>query len=129
MRIYVSHASSFDYRTELYEPLRATIGTEHELVLPHDSNDQGISAKGIIPRCDLVLAEVSHPSTGQGIELGWADAQGVPIVCMYRTGSIPSGALGFVTATTVVYSGSEDMISKCEDALGETGASERVRRD
>lgn len=39
--------------------------------------------KDIIKTCDLMIAEVSLPATGLGIELGWAKAFKVPILCMY----------------------------------------------
>ena len=70
MKIYVSHASSYDYRGELYEPLKLAL-PDHELFLPHEkSNDVSQEARDIIEACDIVLAEVSYPSTGQGVELG-----------------------------------------------------------
>jgi hypothetical protein len=33
---------------------------------------------------DLILAEVSEPATGQGIELGWANMLNIPIICLYK---------------------------------------------
>lgn len=112
MKIYVSHASSFNYQTELYGPVQATVDVEHELFLPHASNSQGVLSRDIIPQCDLVLAEVSHPSTGQGIELGWASSTGIPIVCLYKAGSTFSSSLRFVSSTFIEYVSSDDMSKK-----------------
>lgn len=114
MRIYVSHASSYDYATNLYEPLRAAFAANHDLILPHDTDSQGANSRDIIPTCDVVFAEVSYPSTGQGIELGWADAAGVPIICFYRTDEKPSGSLRFVTDNTLAYSAPDDMVDKLQ---------------
>lgn len=103
MKIYVSHSSHFDYVSELYEPLMQAFGDVHQLILPHETESEGVSAKDTIPSCDLVLAEVSYPSTGQGIELGWADASGVAMVCIYKSGIKPSSALRFLSGKTVNY--------------------------
>lgn len=112
MKFYVAHSSGYDYKTELYEPLKAAFASEHEMFFPHDTEAQGVKSKDIIPKCNAVLAEVSFPSTGQGIELGWAAATGVPIICFFRAGSSPSSALRFVSDNMVEYSSPEDMVAK-----------------
>lgn len=33
---------------------------------------------------DVVVAEVSTPSLGVGYEIGWSEARGKPILCLYR---------------------------------------------
>jgi len=43
----------------------------HEIILPHDKRN--LISKDIIKKCNLFIAEVSFPSTGLGIELGWAN--------------------------------------------------------
>lgn len=95
MRIYVSHSREFDYENELYAPLRNL--EEHEVFFPHDNNSPGIRTKNIIEQSGLVLAEVSYPSIGQGIELGWADAAGVKITCIHKPGVKISKSLEFIT--------------------------------
>lgn len=76
MKIYVSHTSSYDYTNQLYTPLRLSkLNSRHEIFLPHEPNEVPINTKAIIEACDIVLAEVSYPSTGQGIELGWANIE------------------------------------------------------
>ncbi len=112
MKLYISHSSGFDYTTELYEPLKISFAKEHELVFPHDTDKNGINTRDVIPRCDLMLAEVSYPSTGQGIEIGWADASNVSIICFYRSGTKPSSAVRFISSRVFEYSSSEDLVEK-----------------
>ena len=88
MKIYVSHSKNFDYKKELYEVLENT-NLKHEFILPHKDSDKSFNTKDLLmdKKCDLVLAEVSYPATGQGIELGWADVYKIPIVCIYKKNS------------------------------------------
>ncbi len=102
MKIYVSHASSYNYEEELYAPLTKLLST-HELFLPHAANNIQKKAELVLPDCDLILAEVSHPSTGQGIELGIAHMLKVPIICVHKSGSKPSGSLKFITQAVHEY--------------------------
>lgn len=112
MKLYLSHASGYDYKSELYEPLKRSVATEHEILFPHDEHENGVISREVIPTCDAVLAEVSYASTGQGIELGWADASEVPIICFFRAGSKVSSALTFVSNRLIEYEAKEDMIEK-----------------
>jgi nucleoside 2-deoxyribosyltransferase len=117
MKIYLTHATSYDFNTELYEPMRHVIAHEHEVVFPHDTANHGKDSKETIKNCDVVLAEVSFPSTGQGIELGWANYLNKPIVCLYKKDSKPSSALRIVSDTFIEYDNAEDMIKKLGDYL------------
>ena len=112
MKIYLSHSSTVDYVSELYEPLKISLAQDHDIFFPHDSDKNGVNSKGVIPSCELMLAEVSYASTGQGIEIGWANANNVPIVCFYRSGAKPSGSVRFISNRIFEYSSSEDMIEK-----------------
>lgn len=117
MKIYVAHSNSYDYKAELYLPIRNSIlNTEHEFFLPHE-NDMAVNSKDIMKDCDLVIAEVSLPSTGEGIELGRADVFGIPVVCIYKEGSKMSGSLKYVSDTFIEYNTTEDMIEKISKAL------------
>ncbi len=116
-RIYVSHASSFDYQTDLYEPLTKEFEPAFELFLPHSSGNEVIKTRDVIRQSDYLIAEVSRPSTGQGIELGWADISGVKIVCIYKVDSDISGSLKFITKDLIEYSDKEDMIAKLGKVL------------
>ncbi len=117
MRIYLAHSTGYDFESELYIPLRGAFSREHELLLPHEGHPDGVESRAIIAGSDVVLAEVSLPSTGQGIELGWANASGVKIICFYRAGAKPSGALRFISDTLIEYSGSDAMVARIQAAL------------
>src|SRR5436190_4550825 len=103
MKIFVAHATNSNFKEELYEPLRASLLNEqHEFILPQE-NERMEDTRGVIKECDLVIAEVSHPSTGQGIELGWADLFGKPVICIYKQGAEFSPALHMVSKKFLMY--------------------------
>lgn len=117
MRIYVSHSTNFDFKNELYIPLRtATLNSEHQITLPHETN-QFINSKRTIIQSDLVIAEASYPSIGQGIELGWANDAQIPIICVYKEGSKISSSLKSVCTNFVSYVNNEDLIKKVRASL------------
>jgi len=97
MKIYLSHSSSFDFEDQLYKPLKDSLLIKsHQFFFAHDKENIDTKSKEIIQNSDLVIAEVSYPSTGQGIELGWADIQKIPVLCLYSSGSTFSNSLKFV---------------------------------
>ncbi|AHB42196.1 hypothetical protein RAAC3_TM7C00001G0338 [Candidatus Saccharibacteria bacterium RAAC3_TM7_1] len=112
MKLYLSHASNFDYQTELYKPLKAAFMGKYEIYFPHDVENNGQNSKDIIATCDLVIAEVSRPSTGQGIELGWANAAGVPIICFHQENMKPSGAVKYVAKAMFSYTTTDSLVNE-----------------
>ena len=118
MNIYISHSSGYDYENELYKPIKESeLSNTHRFFLPHESDNVGVDAKDELKRTDILVAEASHPSTGQGIELGQASAAGVPIVCFYRTGAKFSSSLRFVTGEIIEYSDAQDFLAKLSARL------------
>lgn len=117
MKLYISHSTKFDYEAELYEPLKAALAGRHDMFFPHDTENVDVAAKGIIAESDYLVAEVSYASTGQGIELGWADSQSVPIICVYKTGSETSGALRFVADVFIEYVATDELVEKLKAKL------------
>jgi len=98
MKIYVTHSSNFDYKNDLYLPIRQSkLNIQHEITLPHEQTDELFNSKEYMKNCDFILAEVSYPSTGQGIELGWADLYNKPILCFYKKGFKPSKSINAVS--------------------------------
>jgi hypothetical protein len=103
-RCYVSHATATDYRAELYAPLRASeLARRYQLVLPHEHRDAPRHTRELVRGCALVLAEVSAPATGQGIELGWADAFGVPVLAVHRADAPVSRSVALIARAVVAY--------------------------
>ncbi len=116
MKIFISHATQWNYQDELYTPLRnSDLAKKHEIILPHE-NGQQIETKDIIRDCDLVVAEVSSPSFGQGVELGWADASYVTIICFYKSGTEPSPYLASLSENISSYDSIETMIKKIAES-------------
>lgn len=76
----------------MYKFIRGSeIDQKHEIILPHEKDHEQFSSKSLFQSgCDLMVAEVSWPSTGLGIELGWADMYKIPIVFLHRKGAIIS---------------------------------------
>ncbi len=117
MKIHVVHSNSYDFRNELYTPLRnSELNNLHQIFLPHET-DEFIKTKDLIRDCDIVIAEVSYPATGLGIELGWADAFGKPIICISKQDSKISGSLKVVSEVFIEYASSEELVTKVSEAI------------
>jgi nucleoside 2-deoxyribosyltransferase len=117
MKVIVTHASAFDFRTKLYEPLRASaLSAQHDIYLPQERGKEQMTQE-MIKDADVVLAEVSLPSTGQGIELGWAHVSGVPIICLHERNAKVSSSLRFITDKFVEYGDANEMLQKLQEEL------------
>ena len=124
MVIYVSHSKDLDFQKALYQPLKESdLSGQHKFIFLHESSDLPFNSKDLMSSggCDLVLAEVSYPATGQGVELGWANAFKIPIVCLYKKGSKTSRSLGAVCKQLIEYSGTQDMIHKIRSVVKNYG--------
>lgn len=117
MKIYISHSSSYDYINKLYNPLKeSSLCNEYDFYFPHDL-DKIIDTKPIIESSDLLIAEVSLPTTGQGIELGWASFLNTPIVCIHEKGTKYSSSLSLIADAFIEYDDSYDMVKKISNYL------------
>ena len=113
MKIYISHSSKYDYINKIYNPIKKSdLNKENEFIFPHDTKNKVMNTKDIISKCDLVIAEVSLPATGQGIELGWADYSNTPILCINRKDAKIISSIKFITNNFVEYENEKDMIEK-----------------
>lgn len=114
MRIYISHSSDYDYETELYQPLKDKFGDRYDIYLPHDRDNSGKNTKELMKVIDLLIAEVSLPSTGQGIELGRAEALHIPMLLLKKEGIKASSSLKYLGASEVTYMNIDEMITSLE---------------
>jgi hypothetical protein len=120
LSLYVTHSTAYDFKTNLYIPLRASrINSIHKLILPHEKSDKPYNSKELIAQSDLVLAEVSYSSTGQGIELGWAHLFNVPIVCILKANKPYSNSLSLLTNIFISYQNGIDLVNKLDRYLSE----------
>ena len=111
MKIYVSHASGME--KEIYEHLRNL--KEFDFVFPHLSKAK--NSKDLIRSCDAMIADVSVPSHGVGIEIGWSESFNIPIILISKKGSKISSSLKFVSNKFIEYKKLEDAIPKIRKAL------------
>jgi nucleoside 2-deoxyribosyltransferase len=121
MKIYLSHAKKIDFVNDLYCPIKNSgLMKKHQFIFPHESN-QAIDSQKLFrnKECDLMLAEVSVPATGQGIELGYAKILEIPIVCIYKKGSEIASSLKWITNKIIEYENRDDLIIKLAKALNE----------
>ena len=118
MNIYISHSSGYDYENELYKPLKESeFSRVHHFFLPHEPENTDVDAIDELKQTDLLVAEVSLPSTGQGIELGQASVAGVPIICFHKAGTKTSSSLRFVTDKVITYNDTQDLLTKLRTEL------------
>lgn len=118
MNIYISHSSGYDYENEIYKPIKESeLARAHHFFLPHEPENIDVDAKDELKQTDVLVAETSLPSTGQGIELGRANAASVPIICFYKAGARPSGSLRFVADKIIEYSDTHDLLAKLKAEL------------
>jgi len=115
LTLYLTHATVFDFKTKLYQPLiSSSIYKKYKIILPHLENTFLQNSQTIISSADIVLAEISYPSTGQGIELGWANLLSKPIICFSQINKNYSNSLKLVSDHFISYQDSNDMINKLE---------------
>ena len=114
-KIYVIHSTAFDFENDLYKILKKN--NEFEFIFPHAKENELKDSRELIAGSDVVLAEVSYPSTGSGIEIGRAECAGVPIVAIFKKSSKVSSALKFVTSSFIEYEDLEKDFEKIRKIL------------
>lgn len=113
MKIYLAHSREFDFKNDLYIPVKQSeLYENNEVYFPHDEENKNINSKELIRNCDLIIAEVSYSSIGLGIEIGWADFMNKKIVCIYKEGKKFSSSLKFVSNDFIEYKDGIDLIEK-----------------
>lgn len=120
MKIYVAHAGKekWDFEGGLYAPLlESGLAAHHDFVLPYRHVKAMTHSENIIKGCDLLLAEVTYPSLGCGIEMAWAKQYGVPVLAIHQEGSKASSSVQAITGNVVTYTDSRDLINIIEQAL------------
>lgn len=119
MNIYISHCGGvYDYENELYKPIKESeLAKNNYFFLPHEPQNLNTDAVTELKHMDVLVAESSFPSTGQGIELAQAKAANVPIICFYKTGTKTSSSLRFVTDTVIEYTDMPDFFAKLRAEL------------
>lgn len=118
MKIFFAHATEHSFKIDAYKAIRASnLNNKHDITLPQEQGYQPPMPRDIIIGHDLLVAECSYPSTGQGIELGWCHCAGIPILCIYREDHKPSGSLKNVSHAIASYKDFDEMIQKMEEFI------------
>ena len=114
MKIYVSHSKKYDFKNELYLPLRnSKLNKLHTIILPHEETSHTYNSKELFNNgCDLVIVEISYPSISIGIELGWANMKQIKIICIHKADIVPSSSINTICSTYIPYSNSAELIEK-----------------
>jgi hypothetical protein len=117
LKVYFSHSRDpkFDYLS-MYDFLDTSF-PNIKWFFPHLISQGSNPVKEMFKakEFDLVLAEVSFPSHGQGIELGYADMLSIPIFCINLKGQRISGSINSVTENIFEYSDFEDLKSSLDN--------------
>lgn len=114
MIIYFPHSRQLDYE-KFYSAIRASkILANHTLILPYEKSASPENSKSVIKNADLIIAEVSYPGTGLGIELGWAEAFKKRVICIYKYDFHIASSLKYVSKDFISYDSYSDIIKKLE---------------
>lgn len=128
----------------LYQAMITWLRTFGEILTEHvgdpalsEKGDDGPTDRYIHDRdmawliaCDLVIAEVTVPSSGVGYELGWATALNKPVLCLHRSIGQPlsgmiAGSPGIQTAIYTSLDEAQVIIEKfIKRIAGRTGLPE-----
>ena len=99
-----------DYENELYAPIRdSKVNDSHDFYLPHE-DDKSVNTKEEIKNSDLFIIEATHPATGVGIGLGWAESMNIPVFCIHKEGVKISGSIKYLTDNIFPYRNETEMI-------------------
>lgn|SRR3989338_5264383 len=112
MKIYLSHSTNMNYQ-KLYESVKKIENVR--FVLPHSG--KAIKSKNVIKKCSLMIADVSKPSHGVGIEIGWADSFHVPVILICKKGSKVSSSLKIISKRLVEYKNFDDAAVKIQNEI------------
>ncbi len=115
MKIYIAHSREFDYENKLYKPIRNNFNRDDEIILPHENNIN--NDRNYYKDIDLMIAEVSYPSTGLGIELGWAYDDNIPLYCIYNNEKSISSSINAITNNLYEYNNEEEMIEIIDNII------------
>lgn len=117
MKIYIAHSRDFDYQNELYLPIKSDkIFKQFNFILPHDNSEYKHN-RDFYKNIDLVIAEVSYPSTGLGIELGFMYDNMIPIYCIHRSDKKVSDSIKVITNNIYAYSNLDEMLKTITEII------------
>ena len=118
MIIQIGHSHEYDFIHELYEPIKQSdLYKNHQVIFPHEEWNSWINSEESLKKVELFVAEISHSSTGLGIELWFAKAYKLPIVCIHKKWITISSSIDYLTNNIHEYSNSEELITCIEEGI------------
>ena len=110
MNLYIAHSRGFDFEAELYQPIHdSQLLAESEIVFPHTLGACEQNSYNLIANTDLLIAEVSYPSTSLGIELSRAHNLNINILAIHKKEAKISGSIKYVVKDIKSYDRAEDI--------------------
>lgn len=119
-KIYIAHSSGYDFIKNLYQPIKnSKLWETYEFILPHDNRDYHPDSKKEIQDSKVIIAEISHPSTGAGIEIGWADSDNKPIIFIHNHTYNPPAYFNTMTPYVIKYNKPDEIPNLIKQVLEE----------
>lgn len=108
--IYLAHSSKFDFKNDLYEPIkRSNLADIYDFIYLMETPGNLPNTKEMIRSFNAVIGEISYPSTGAGIEIGWADALGIPLVLIHNQSYNPPEYYKTISSYVSEYDNAENI--------------------
>lgn len=115
-KVYAAHSKKFDYQCDYYAPLKKL--TDFEFIFPHEKGDEiQFKSKDVIKRCSVFVAEVTNPSLGTGIEIGWAESFTIPILFLYKKGAKVAASLKTISNNFIEYETIDESLPEIKKQL------------
>ena len=90
LNIYFIHSTKLDYNNLIYKKvLSSSVCLGHNLMLPQTKEYQEKYTKDLMQKADIIIAEVSNPTFGLGLELKWLQKQDKPKLFLSLNNEIP----------------------------------------
>ena len=64
-----------------------------------------------------MIAEVTHPSTGVGVEVAWADQYHIPIIAIAKTGVHMSQSVRNLATHFIEYDSESELIERLQEII------------
>lgn len=120
MKVYIAHSKLLNYEENLYQPIRNDESLKkYDIILPHEESSVSYNTREFYKELNVVIAEVSFPGTGLGIELGWIYDDGVPIYCVYQKDKKVSSSLKCLTSNFIAYESEKELVDIIKNIIKE----------